>query len=404
MKRGRIIKSAFRSLGRNKLRTFLMMIGVVIGITAVTMVVSVGLGAEKRVMSRVEKFGLKSMMVFAGGGREMGRPSGEQVSTLRTADSEAMLREIPAIAGAAPFNRTPGKTVSYQGESKTATLFGVTSDWAAVWDWGAARGRFITPEDEQRMARVCVIGRTVQQELFGDADPIGEQVRVGNVLFEIVGVLEPKGTSPGGGDMDNRVKIPLSTFMRRVANVDHIAGIKVLLHDGRDMERTAETIRELLRERHALAPGEPDDFRIITPTEVTQFAEKVAGTFNIFLVLVAAVSLIAGGFVIANIMLISVSERRAEIGLRKAIGALGKDIRFQFILESVTVTLTGGIIGIALGFSGAVILRSATQIPVAVSWEGAALGVVFSTLVGLIAGIQPARRAAALQPIEALRG
>ncbi len=404
MKTGRIVQSSFRSLGKNKLRTFLMMIGIVIGITAVTIVVSAGLGAQKRVMSRVEKFGSKSMMVFAGGGREIGRSSGEQVTTLKRGDSDAMLREIRTIAGAAPFNRLPGRTVSYRESSGTATVFGVTADWDVVWDWGAAQGRFIADEDEQRMARVCVIGRTVLQELFGEHDPIGEQVRIGNVPFEVVGVLEAKGTSPGGGDMDNRVVIPLSTFMRRVANVDHIAGIKVLLHDGREMDRTGETIRGLLRERHVLAPGEPDDFRIITPTEVTEFAEKVAGTFNIFLVLVAAVSLVAGGFVNANIMLISVSERRGEIGLRKAVGALDRDIRFQFTLESVAVTLTGGIVGIALGFAGALALGSVTDIPVAVSWQGVALGIVFSTMVGLIAGIQPARRAAALQPVDALRG
>ena len=404
MKTGRIVQSSFRSLGKNKLRTFLMMIGIVIGITAVTMVVSAGVGAQKRVMSRVEKFGSKSMMVFAGGGRELGRPSGEQVATLKRGDRDAMLRQIRTIAGAAPFNRLPERTVSYRESSRTATVFGVTPDWAPVWDWGAARGRFITDEDEQRMARVCVIGRTVLQELFGEHDPIGEQIRIGSVPFEVVGVLEAKGTSPGGGDMDNRIMIPLSTFMRRIANVDHLAGIKVLLHDEREMGRAAETIRGLLRERHVLAPGEPDDFRIITPTEVTRFAEKVAGTFNVLLVLVAAVSLVAGGFVNANIMLISVSERRGEIGLRKAVGALDRDIRLQFTLESLAVTLTGGIVGLVLGFAGALILGAFTDIPVAVSWEGVALGIVFSTMVGLIAGIQPARRAAALQPVDALRG
>lgn len=343
-------------------------------------------------------------MVFAGGGRELGRPGGERVTTLKLSDSDALLREIPAIAGVAPFNRQPARTVKYQESSTTATIFGVTSEWAQVWDWRAAQGQFITADDERRMARVCVIGKTVQQELFGDANPIGEQIRIGNVLFEINGVLESRGTSPGGGDMDNRILIPLSTFMRRVANVDYIAGIKISLHNSKNMEQTAASIQNILRERHALAPGEPDDFRIITPTEVTEFAGKVAGTFNIFLVLVAAISLIAGGFVIANIMLISVSERRGEVGLRKAVGARNQDIRFQFMLEAIAVTITGGIIGIVLGFAGAVIFRAITQMQVAVSWEGVVLGLVFSTLVGLLAGIQPAKRAAILQPIEALRG
>lgn len=405
MKTGRIIKSAFTALGRNKLRTFLMMIGIVIGITAVTMVVAVGLGAEELVMERVKKFGTESLMVFAGGGRVIGGlSSGDQVTTLKLADSEALLQEVSEIAGAAPFNRLQGRTVQYQGATNTGSIQGVTSDWEWVWDWHASKGRFVSEEDEQRMARVAVIGTTVKQELFGDADPIGEQIRIGNVTFEVIGVLESRGTSPGGGDMDNRITVPLSTLMRRMANLDYIAGIKILLHDARDMEQAAASIQEVLRDRHYISAGEPDDFRVISPDEVTEFAGKVAGTFNIFLVLVAGISLIAGGFVIANIMLISVSERRSEIGLRKAVGAHEKAIRFQFLLEAVAVTICGGIIGVLLGFTGAAVLGKIMQLPVAVSWESVVLGVVFSALVGIVAGLQPANKAAQMQPVEALRG
>ncbi|HDP99297.1 MAG TPA: FtsX-like permease family protein [bacterium] len=404
MKTGRILKSAFKGLGKNKLRTFFMMIGIVIGITAVTIVISAGLGAQNKIMERVKKFGLESLMIFAGGGREMGQPtSGGPITTLKIEDAEALKREIGNIAGVAPFNRKGDGVVKHQEKSITTRIFGVTPAWAPVWDWYAAQGEFITDEDEARMARVCVIGPTVQQELFGGANPIGEQIRIGNVIFEIKGIMQPRGISPGGGDMDNRVYTPLSTFMRRVANVDYIFGIKVLLKDARKIDETVVTIKSILRERHKLAAGEPDDFRITTPTEVTQFAEKVVGTFNIFLVLVAGISLIAGGFVIANIMLISVSERRGEIGLRKALGARNRDIRFQFLLETLVVTITGGIIGILLGFIGSTILGAVTQLPVSISWEGVMLGILFSSLVGFIAGLQPAKRAAALQPIEALR-
>lgn len=404
MKNTRIVKSAFRGLGKNKLRTFLMMIGVVIGITAITLVISVGLGAEERVMDRVKKFGLESIMVFAGGGREMGHPSGERITTLKIRDAEAIKQQIAGVQNVAPFNRKGETMVKYQETSITIPLFGVTASWAPVWDWYATRGRFIQEEDEARMARVCVIGPTVKEDLFGDRSPLGEQFRIGNVLFEVIGIMESRGTSPGGGDMDNHIFIPLSTFMRRIANVDYIAGIKIRLNTAEDMEQTSASIQSLLRDRHKLAEGELDDFRIVTPTEVTEFAGKVAGTFNIFLVLVAAISLIAGGFVIANIMLISVSERRGEIGLRKAIGARKRDIRFQFLLETVAVTLTGGVIGILLGFAGALIFRTITQIPVSVSWESVALGIAFSAVVGLVAGLQPAKRASELQPIEALRG
>jgi len=404
MKTGRVLKVAFKGLGRNKLRTFLMMIGIVIGITALTLVVSAGMGAQDRIMERVKKFGLESMMVFAGAGREMGQPTaGQPATSLKLEDAVAMKQEIRAIDDVAPFNQKRQADVKFQDKSTTTMVFGVTPSWAPVWDWDAAEGDFISDEDITGLARVCVLGPTVNRELFGTLNPIGEQLRIGNVQFEIKGVMQAKGTSPAGGDMDNRIYIPLSTLMRRVTNVDYISNIKVRLTTAKDMDKTAASIQALLRERHKLAPGTPDDFTITTPTEVTKMAEKVAGTFNIFLALVAAISLIAGGVVVANIMLISVNERRKEIGLRKAVGAQRKDILLQFLYEATAVTLTGGVIGIVLGAIGAKILEAITQMPTSISWESVALGVVFSSLVGIIAGLQPAKKAAALQPIEALR-
>ena len=203
--------------------------------------------------------------------------------------------------------------------------------------------------------------------------------------------------------MDNRVMIPMTTMMRRVANVDYITNIKVRLKTAKDMDNAAGGIQALLRERHKIAPGIPDDFSITTPEEVTETAETVAGTFNLLLILVAGISLIAGGVVVSNLMLISVSERRKEIGLRKAVGARKKNITLQFLLEATAVTFTGGIIGIALGVAGSKILETVTKTPMAVSWQIVALGAVFSSLVGLIAGIHPASRAASIQPIEALK-
>jgi putative ABC transport system permease protein len=404
MKTARVLKVAFKGLGRNKLRSFLMMIGIVIGITALTLIVSAGLGAQERIMERVKKFGLESMMVFAGAGREMGQPtSGQPATTLTLEDVTTIKQEVKDIADVAPFNRKGQAEVKFQEKSATTAIFGVTPSWAPVWDWDAAEGDFITDEDLASLARVCVIGPTVQKTLFGTANPIGEQVRIGNVQFEIKGIMQPKGTSPAGGDMDDRIYIPLSTLMRRVANVDYISAIKVRLRTAKDMDKTAADIKALLRERHKLAPGTPDDFTITTPTEVRKMAEKVAGTFNIFLALVAAISLISGGVVVANIMLISVNERRKEIGLRKAVGAQRKDIMLQFLYESTAVTLTGGVIGIVLGAIGAKILEAITQMPISISWESMVLGLVFSSLVGIVAGLHPAKRAAALQPIEALR-
>lgn len=405
MQTRRIVTLAFKSLAKHRMRSFLMMIGVVIGITALTLIISAGLGAQKRVMDRVKKFGLESMMVFAGGGKEMGQPAGgEPITTLTLQDLETIKREVVTIDEVAPFNRKGNAEIKYLDKSTTASVFGITASYAYVWDWDVQSGDFISQSDMDKLNRVCLVGPTVKKELFGNENPIGKQIRIGNVQFEVKGVMQSKGTSPGGGDMDNRVNIPLSTFMRRVANVDHIAGIKVLLTSASGMEQTAENISAILRERHMIATDMPDDFRIVTPDEVTQFAEKVAGTFNILLALVASISLIAGGVVVANIMLISVNERKKEIGLRKAVGARNKDIKLQFLFEATAVTLAGGIIGIILGGTGAEILQMITGMPVSVSWEGIVLGVVSSSLVGIIAGLQPARKAAALQPIEAMLG
>ncbi|HHS14155.1 MAG TPA: FtsX-like permease family protein [bacterium] len=403
MKTGRILTHSIRELGKNKPRTFFMMIGIVIGVTTVTLVLSAGLGARRKVMERVRKFGLNSLMVSAGGGREMGGGTASlPVVTLKADDAEAIKHEIRAVKDTAPFNRKGDGMLKYREKSYTTRVFGVTPSWQPVWDWYAEKGNFISDDDHARMNRVCVIAPTVQQELFGEADPIGEQIRIGTVPFEIIGIMEPKGISPGGGDMDNRVYIPLSTFSRRIANVDHITNIKVLLRDRADMNRAVEDIRSLLRGRHSLAPGVPDDFRITTPVEVTRMAERVSGTFSLFLVLVAAVSLVAGGFVITNIMLISIGERRREIGLRMAVGARARDIRNQFLVETITITVFGGLAGIVIGIGGAFVMEVLTEIPVAFSWHGAALGLVFSALVGLAAGVHPAKRAAAIQPVEAL--
>lgn len=391
-------------MGRNKLRTFLMMAGVVIGITALTMVVAAALGAQERIVERVKQFGYETLMVRAGGEVERGAMSGGEITTLKIEDADAILAEVRSVIEVAPFNRRGRSDVLYEDKSANAPLFGVTPGWSIVWNWHVARGDFISDRDIEQLARVCVIGPTVQRELFDDINPVGEVIRVGNVPFEIIGVMEERGISAGGGDMDNRVFIPLSTFMRRVANVDHIYGIRILLGSVRDVDRAVEEVTALLRERHNLVPGVPDDFTVRSAEEVQAMVEGMLGTFNILLVLVAGISLIAGGIVVANIMLISVNERRREIGLRKAVGARKKDITTQFLFEATAVTVTGGIIGIILGGAGAVLLESITETPTAVSWISVAVGVVFSALVGIIAGMQPAKRAAALQPVESLRG
>jgi len=398
VKPGRAIGVAFRSLGRNRLRTFLMMIGIVIGITALTLIVAVGLGARERVMERVRKFGLESVMIWAGE-----REAVPSVTTMKLEDAKALKQSIRGVVDVAPFQRQAQADVKYQDKSASTMIFACTPTLAPLWDLAVAQGEFITDEDVTNLSRVGVIGTTVRKELFGSTDPIGQQVRIGNVAFTITGTMQSKGVSPRGGDMDVRIYVPLSTYMRRLANVDYIGAIRVRFKSPANIGKAIPEITALLRERHQLAAGLPDDFSIATPTEITQVAEKALGTFNILLVLIAGIALIAGGVVVANIMLISVNERRREIGLRKAVGARSRDIMTQFLLEATFVTLAGGIAGVVIGIAGSQLLGAMTKVPVAVSWESIVLGLVFSTLVGVVAGLQPARRASRLQPIEALR-
>ncbi len=404
MKTKRIILNALKSLGKNKLRSFLMMIGIIIGIFALTLIVSVGFGAKDLVMKRVNKFGTESLMIFAGGGIQLSQMNRAQGSTtLKIEDAEYLENELPEIKGVAPFSRKGNSDVKYYEKATTSTVLGITPSYASVWNWDVTEGDFITDDDMKTRNRVCLIGPTVQKELFGDNNPIGEKIRIGNIQFEVKGILEAKGTSPGGGDMDNRIMIPLSTFMRRVANIDYLSAIKVSLHNPKEIKTTVEKINQILRERHHLAEGEPNDFTVITPTEVTKMAEKVSGTFNVFLALLAGLSLITGGFVIANIMTISVNERKKEIGLRKAVGASSKKIVLQFLFEALAITILGGIIGIVLGGIGTIILGIMMKMPVLVSWVSILVGVVSSSIIGITAGIQPAKKAARLNPIEALK-
>jgi len=402
MKTSRIVTLAFKVLGRNKLRTFLMMIGIVIGITALTLIVSAGLGARQKVMERVRKFGFDSIMIWAGGPEVVPPNTGAPATTMTLEDAQALKQSIRSVADVAPLHRAHAD-VKYQDKSVTTTIFACTPTLGPLWNLDVVQGDFITDDDMTDLARVGVIAPTVRRELFGSSNPIGQQVRIGNVSFEIKGIMRAKGVSPRGGDMDDRIYVPLSTYMRRMANIDYIEAIRVQFKSPDNIKAAIPEITSLLRERHQLAAGLPDDFSIVTPTEITELAQKALGTFNILLVLVAGISLIAGGVVVANIMLIAVNERRREIGLRKAVGARSRDIMTQFLLEATFVTLAGGIAGVVIGIAGSQLLGAITKMPVAISWESIVLGLVFSSLVGIVAGLQPAKKAAALQPIEAMR-
>jgi putative ABC transport system permease protein len=401
-----MIGQALRGLNRNRLRTFFMMAGIMVGITVLTVVASAGMGARERIMDRVRVFGLENMMVWAGGATDQTRLGGEGstvTATLKLDDAEAIRNEVGGVWEVAPFSRGGQTNVRWRDRSFESPVFGVTPEWTDVWDWYVEQGSFITYEDNELMARTAAIGPTVVRELFGDEDPMGQVIQVGGVPFEITGIMLEKGTSAGGGDMDNRVFVPLTTYMRRVANVNYLSAIRVQVEGVREMEPAAADIAALLRDRHNLGPGVPDDFRVTTPTEVTAMVEEMQGTFNLFLILVAGIALVVGGVVVANIMLLSVSERRREIGLRRAVGARARHIHGQFLLESVVVTFLGGIAGLLLGVAGNLLMERLTGTPALLTWQVMAVGVLFSTVVGLAAGLHPARKAAAMAPVDALR-
>ncbi len=409
MKTGRLLGQAMKGLTRNRLRAFFMMAGIMVGITVLTSVLSAGMGARERIMERVRVFGLENMMIWAGAPTDQTRMGGGEgggsavTATLKMEDAEAIRAEVGRIREVAPFARQGQAEVAWQGRTFEAPVFGVTPEWADLWDWPVERGDFITDADNEGMARVAAIGPTVVRELFGDEDPMGQVIQVGGTPFEITGVLGVKGTSAGGGDMDNRVFVPLVTYQRRVANVDYLSGIRAQVSNLSEMAAAVADVTTLLRERHGIAPGEVDDFRITTPTEITAMVEEMQGTFNLFLIVVAAIALVVGGVVVANIMLLSVGERRKEIGLRLALGAKAKDIRRQFLVESALVTLLGGVAGILLGLVVNLVLERVTDTPAVLTWHVLAVGVVFSTAVGVLAGLHPARKAAAMAPVDALR-
>ena len=406
MKTRRMVGQALRGLNRNRLRTFFMMVGIMVGITVFTVVASAGMGARERIMDRVRVFGLENMMVWAGGPTDQTRIGGTGstvTATLKLEDAEAIRNEVRGVWEVAPFSRGGQADVRWRDRSFESPVFGVTPEWTDVWDWYIDRGSFITYEDNELLARTAAIGPTVVRELFGDEDPMGQVIQVGGVPFEITGIMLEKGTSAGGGDMDNRVFVPLTTYMRRVANVNYLSAIRVQVEGVRDMEPAAADIAALLRERHNLGPGIPDDFRVTTPTEITAMVEEMQGTFDLFLILVAGIALVVGGVVVANIMLLSVSERRREIGLRRAVGAKARQIQGQFLLESVAVTFLGGIAGLLLGVAGNLLLEHITNTPALLTWHVMAAAIFFSTVVGLAAGLHPARKAAAMAPVDALR-
>lgn len=355
-------------------------------------------------MKAIKNVGTNAVMVFAGGGKVFGPPD-ERTNTLTIEDAQAIIEGIQGIRAMDTALLRIGRTVKYEDNNTDTVVYGGTTNYSDAWEWSVEAGEFFTEEDMNSMARVAVLGRTVVRELFGDADPIGQNIKIENVNFKVIGVLSPRGTSPMGMDMDNRVVIPYTTASRRVFNTTYISLIRMAAANPNQVARIESEVAELLRERHHIQAGFPDDFRVRGTSSISKTAMEMMGTMNLFLGLISLISLVVGGIVVMNIMLISVGERVKEIGLRRAVGATRKAIRNQFLIESSLVTVMGGIAGVAIGMVISVVLPKMmpkmSSIP---SWEPLVLGFVFSMIVGLLSGIHPANKAAAMEPTDALKG
>jgi putative ABC transport system permease protein len=398
-----MVLHSIRSLTRFKLRSVFMMLGSIVGVATLTLVVSVGQAAERKMFTTVRRlFGASSIVIVDGGGRMMGGPRGA-AAHLKVDDIEALAKELPGIQTWDPQQVLPDATVRCGGASETARVLGESERSEQVWNRGVTHGEYFDEAAVTGSARVALIGETVAKELFGNQDPLGAEFQIESVSFRVVGILEPWGTDPHGMDRDNEIVVPVSTLMRRLTNVDTIASAQLLINDPRRAEETANEMKGILRGRHALAEGQPDDFTIITPVEVQKMVGKVQRVLFLYLPLVAGVSLVVGGIVSASLMLVSVNSRVAEIGLRRAVGASAEDIWTQFLIETAATTLCGGIVGILLGYLGAQAAANRMHLGNSLSWSAVLLGLAASVLTGLAAGLAPARRAARLLPAVALR-
>ncbi len=402
MRLPRMAGEGIQALGINKLRTFFMMAGTIVGVAALVVIMAIGKGTEGKIKKRMKNFGPRAMMLIAGGGKDMPPPD-MTVTTLTLEDAEAIRNQIDGLQIVSPMAWRFQMNVTREANQHQAVVWGVEPTWHKAWDWHVVTGDGIADEDVATMARVCVIGETVRRELFGQGDPIGERLYINKVALTVKGVLESRGTSPMGGDFDGRVIIPITTAMRRVMNVDYVGAIRIITKDTSLMSRQAQQIRDLIHQRHHITPPEEDDFRIITAEIIAEMVRGTAGTLSMLLIALAALSLIVGGVVLMNILLISVAERTQEIGLRRAVGATQRDIFAQFLTESLAVTLLGMVLGSLIGLGVSRALPLFTPIMAKPSLLPFILALVFALLVGTFFGVLPARRAAKLHPVEALR-
>ncbi|MDR9501822.1 MAG: ABC transporter permease [Desulfurivibrionaceae bacterium] len=391
---------ALREIRRNVLRSVLTILGIVIGVAAVIVMVTIGGGATAQVSQQIASLGSNLLIIRVGQHRGPGQEGA--APPFKIADAQALAREIPALAAVAPSS-SQRLTAVYGNANWATSVIGIDNQFFTVRNWSVASGRRFLETELRAGKAVCIIGATVAKELFGPQDPLGRKIRLGSYSSEVIGMLEAKGQSTFGSDQDDLVLVPLRTFQRRIAGNQEISLIQVSVAEGRSTERAKEDIEYLLRERRHISGSESDDFQVRDLKEITKMLTGTTLILTTLLSAVAAVSLLVGGIGIMNIMLVSVTERTREIGIRLAIGALEREVLLQFLVEAMVLSSFGGLIGILLALTSSLGLARLLKIPFIFNPGIVVIAFLFSAAVGVIFGFFPARKAARLDPIEALR-
>ncbi|MBD5223919.1 MAG: FtsX-like permease family protein [Bacteroidales bacterium] len=399
-----LFKIAIKALGNNKMRCFLTMLGVIIGVGAVIAMLAIGQGSKNSIKEQISEMGSNMIMIMPGAERRGGvRQSSEDMQTLKPADYEAIVNQASGIAYSTPTVSSSGQWV-YGNNNYPSQAQGVNTEFLKIRQRNVAEGEMFTENDVKTAAKVCVLGKTLVNNLFPDgSDPIGKVVRFGSIPLTVIGVLDEKGYNTMGQDQDDLALVPYTTVMKRMLAIDYLQGISLSAENEDQTEMLIDEISDILRTSHKLRDGEADNFSIRSMKELAEMISSTSSMMTVLLAAVAGISLLVGGIGIMNIMIVSVTERTREIGLRMSIGATGRDIMTQFLIEAIIISVTGGIIGILLGALATWMIKIFVNWPVQIDPGSVILSFVVCTIIGIIFGFYPAAKASNLDPIEAIR-